>query len=372
MKTNLTYILFDIHNSIAFEWIVKYLKKEEFKITFILILNQENSVLESYLKHNKIDYYRFNYFGKKSIPKLIWKVFKILRKTKTKVVHTHIFEANFIGFIAAKLARVPKRIYTRHHSTLHHKYHKKGVFYDKLINQMATDIIAITEVVKNVLVKKESTPEKKIHLIYHGFDVKYFQNKNVEKILKLKEKYQIPSNSFVIGVVSRYTNLKGIEYIIEAFKRLLPKHNQVKLVLANALGDYTPVIQSLLSELPEKYYVEITYERDMPSLYNIMDVFVHVPIDPEVEAFGQIYVEAMLVGIPSIVTLSGIAHEYIEDKKNALVVDYCNSEQIFLAIEVLISNKKLYNEIALQGKLDTENKFTIEDMIYKMRNLYLG
>ncbi len=43
----------------------------------------------------------------------------------------------------------------------------------------------------------------------------------------------------------------------------------------------------------------------------------HVTIGKHYEAFGQIYVEALAAGIPSVFTLTGIAPEIIEHEHNA-------------------------------------------------------
>jgi glycosyltransferase involved in cell wall biosynthesis len=67
----------------------------------------------------------------------------------------------------------------------------------------------------------------------------------------------------------------------------------------------------------------------MPAMYSLFNVFVHVPINKYHEAFGQVYIEVMASKIPSIVTISGVANDFVENKKNALVVDYKSSGQIY-------------------------------------------
>ena len=43
---------------------------------------------------------------------------ELLLKIKPHTVHTHLFDANLSGLMAAKLLGIKKRIYTRHHSTI--------------------------------------------------------------------------------------------------------------------------------------------------------------------------------------------------------------------------------------------------------------
>jgi glycosyltransferase involved in cell wall biosynthesis len=97
---------------------------------------------------------------------------------------------------------------------------------------------------------------------------------------------------------------------------------------------------------------------------------VHVPIDECAEAFGQTYVEALAAGIPSVFTLSGIAREFIENEKNALVVPYKNANAIQTSIERLLENKQLRNNLVEQGKKDVYASFVIDKMMNSLFSLY--
>ena len=100
------------------------------------------------------------------------------------------------------------------------------------------------------------------------------------------------------------------------------------------------------------------------------DALVHVPIDKKVEAFGQIYVEAMSCRIPVICTLSGIANSYIEDKKNAWVVPYCDSESIYVAFLELFNNPDMKATLVNQAYHAVFDRFTIQRMIADLEKVY--
>jgi glycosyltransferase involved in cell wall biosynthesis len=53
----------------------------------------------------------------------------------------------------------------------------------------------------------------------------------------------------------------------------------------------------------------VEFEPDVAELYHAFDVFVHVPEDQHAEAFGLVYVEAMIAGTPCIFTGSGVMHD---------------------------------------------------------------
>ena len=370
MKSNIVYILSFVNKSVAFEWIVTNLDKTKYNLTFIL-LNSDDSPLESFLKSEGVNTYRIKYNSKKDIPNAILETISILKKNKTDIVHTHLFDACIVGLIAAKIIGTKKRIHTRHNATIHHQYYPKAVKYDKLINYLSTDIIAISENVKNILIDMEQADGKKIHLIHHGFKTDEFESNSNDRINNLKAKH-LPGNikGPVIGVISRYIHWKGIQYIIPAFKLFKEKYPNAHLVFANATGPYEKEIKTLLTELPENSYTEILFEEDIFALYKLFDVFVHTPIDEKSEAFGQVYVESMAAGIPTIVTMSGIAGEYIENRKNALVVPFKDSLEIYNSLCDLIENELLRTTIIANGKESIEKLFTLDKMINKLENLY--
>jgi len=121
--------------------------------------------------------------------------------------------------------------------------------------------------------------------------------------------------------------------------------------------------------LPEDAYTEIVFENNLFALYKLFDVFVHTPINSKVEAFGQTYIEALAASIPAVFTISGVASEFIIPNENALVVDYCNSKQIYNAILRLLKDKNLKDKLINNGKRSIQ-QFDLEKYIEKLELLY--
>lgn len=366
----IVYIISNINKAIAFEWIAEELDKTKFELNFIL-LNPKESYLEEYLNKLNINVKRINYNSKRDIPLSILRLIYFLLLNKPSVVHTHLFDASFIGLIAAKLCGIKKRIYTRHYSTYHHDFFPNAVKWDKLNNKFATRIIAISEVVKDVLISKEGVAPEKISLVYHGFKLNKFSEYDNDVIEKLKSKYNPTNKRPVIGVISRFTELKGIQFIIPAFSKLLNQYPDALLLLFNASGDYEKEINKLLSELPKETYLKVVFENEITSIYHLFDVFIHVPINDTIEAFGQTYIESMASGIPLIATKSGIGNEILINNDNSIVVPYKNTEAIYKAIALLFSDSELKNKITNNAKNTVAQKFEIHVMIEKLETIYL-
>lgn len=312
------------------------------------------------------------YKNRKDLLGAILQIFRYLGQLKPDIVHTHLVDASLAGLTAAKLRNIKKRIHTRHHSIENYLYYPHGVYYDRINNYLSKKIIAISNVISNVLVERENVPKQKIAIIEHGFKFEAYDY-SPEKVGELKAKYDLSEASPVIGAISRFVEGKGVQFLVPAFKKLKTLYPQAKLVLANARGDYTDEIKRILNEnLSESDYVLIEFEKNFVELYKMFDVFVHVPTNKEFEAFGQTYVEALALEIPSVFTLSGIANDFIVDGENAVVVEPCDSEAIFRAMRNILDDSELRTKIIRQGKIDVENRFPIKTMIDSFDKLYSG
>jgi glycosyltransferase involved in cell wall biosynthesis len=125
-----------------------------------------------------------------------------------------------------------------------------------------------------------------------------------------------------------------------------------------------------LRDLPPDSYQEINFEPDIFALYQLFNIFIHVPIDPSIEAFGQTYVEALAAGVPSVFTMSGIAPEFIRHRQNAFIVDFKDSQQIYEAMKEILHNGPLRNTLIQQGKEDVRSLFMLNEMVSKLERLY--
>lgn len=365
----IAYILSNVHYSIAFEWIVDRMHSKSVSFLFVF-LGDKKPKLQEVLEVKGIDCeflpLKRNISGYLS---LIYQLVKVFNQKKVDVVHAHLFHASLFGLIAAKVSGVKQRIHSRHHATFHHDYFPHAVKYDRLINYLSTDIVAISTNVRSILTEKENVNPKKIQTIEHGFDLKAFSNVSKERVEQIYDRYKLPNNKIIIGSIARYIILKGHQYLIQVFKELYSTNKDFHLVLANANGPDRDEIKAFLSDLPLSSYTEIAFEEDLFALYQTFDVFVHIPINKEVEAFGQTYVEALAAGVPAVFTLSGIASDFIVDGKNAVVVDYKQSDQLVKAVLSILNNEAFRQGLINNGK-ESVKVFSIDRMIKQLNELY--
>ncbi|MBL0130294.1 MAG: glycosyltransferase family 4 protein [Chitinophagaceae bacterium] len=93
---------------------------------------------------------------------------------------------------------------------------------------------------------------------------------------------------------------------------------------------------------------------------------------PELEAFGQTYVEALAAGIPSVLPAQEWQGNLSHHGKNALVVDFQNSEQVYQSILTLLNDADLRETLIRNGREDVKESFSLEKMISNLENFTLS
>jgi glycosyltransferase involved in cell wall biosynthesis len=329
---NIVYVLSDVYKAVFFEHTALLMRARGVELSWILI-NSEDSELAHFLEAH---HFQVSYL-KASSPlrsfRAILECCKMLKDWKIDTIHCHLSLASWIGLWAGLFAGVKKRIFTRHSGKLL-KWNYKEAIIDQIQNRLATDIVAISKNIEDLLFS-QGAALKKIHLIHHGFDLERMKNHDVNEVARIKNTYNPDEKSPIVGVVARWLELKGIQYIIPAFEKLLEDYPNAKLCLFNASeqAEYAHVLLPMLNDLPKNSFEYIGFESNVYDLYSLFDVYVHTPVDPYCEAFGQTYVEALAAGVPSVFTLSGVAREFAADEPLAQVVPFRDSEAIYEAMK---------------------------------------
>lgn len=363
------YIISYVNRSQGFEAFFRELSRRNIYV-HVIFLHWSLPEIKADLSGMGHHCYYIPYRGKSDLIPAFLRLLKLLHKLKPVLVHTHLFDATLMGVTAAKILGIRERMHTRHHASQHHVYNPETVKFDRWNNRLSTKIIAVSENIRNILLHQEHVDFAKVHVIHHGFDLSYFDEVDAEAVSGIKLKYNISGKSPVIGVISRYTHWKGIQFVIPAFARLLKDYPDAHLILANARGDYKAQILQLLKSLPESTYTQIEFEPEIQALYKTFDIFIHVPVDAHSEAFGQVYIEALAAGIPSVFTRSGIASEFISDHENALVVPFNESDPVYERMKELLANPELCRKLRANGKLAVRNMFDVKVMVDKTLAVY--
>jgi glycosyltransferase involved in cell wall biosynthesis len=355
-----------------FEWLARDLDRSRFDLSFIL-LNAESPPMAPVLQAHGVPVFHVPHPGVAALAGTVRAIAGLCRSRAVDLVHVHLMSSTLPGLLGACRAGIRIRLQTRHHAgPLPRSYRPWWwTWLDRWSNRLSTTIIAPSEQARRALLDHDRVPAGKVVVIPHGFDLRALRRATEADALQMRAKHRFGDDAPIIGVVSRYVAIKGITYIVPAFRRLLQRYPRARLVLAGARGRQHDAIRALLSTLPPDRYTEILFEEDMPSLFKTFDVFVHAPVHPRMEAFGQVYVEAMAAGVPCVCTAAGIGCEYLVDGANAIVVGYQDSDAIHDGIVKVLGDPALRQRITARAWHDIQERFDLRRMLDSLENLYL-
>ncbi|WP_427707469.1 glycosyltransferase family 4 protein [Staphylococcus parequorum] len=304
--------------------------------------------------------------------KSLIKMVKLFYKEKPYIVNSGTPKAGLIGTLAAFITRRPVRIYTvrglRLETVSGLKY-KILYAMEKIAMLCATDIIAISESLKEKIVVSNLANENKIKVLGYGSS-NGIQLENftlTDNEINQTYKNQLADN-FVIGYVGRIVKDKGIQELIEAFKKVLKKSYNVKLMVIGSIEKGNAIREKdywFLKNNPNVLLIE--HVSNPVSYYNNMDLFV---FPTHREGFGNVSIEAQALEVPVITTNVTGAIDTVIDEETGFIVEKGNVEAIVNKIEKLINNEQLRRTLGENGRINVENKFSNEIIWNDMKKMY--
>lgn len=355
----------DVNSSPLLIAILKQLQAKQISFRVILIGNPELNISQE-MRVLNIPFIVIPKRSKYGALSLIFSVMKEFLRSKPKVVYTSGQYATITGILSAYILRVPRRIFTRHHSNLHHAYSMKfGIWIDRCANYLSTDIVAVSQIVKEILIDVENTSSNKITLIHNGINLNEFRQSELQTS-QSQSIEKDPRRIINIGVISRLTEWKGVIYSVEAFIQLHLEFPNAHLHLIGAHADTFEQISNALAKIDSSRYTINEWGSDIPRFLNNLDIFIHVPIGPKEEAFGLVYVEALASGTSCIFTLSGVLHELPSITDYVEIVPYKDSEAIYSSMVKILNKSQPPKELVPQEWLE---QFSMDVMADQYLNL---
>lgn len=161
---------------------------------------------------------------------------------------------------------------------------------------------------------------------------------------------------FRIGCLSRLSHDKGVDILIDAVKDL----PDVSLTIVGTGSEELALRRACLA-LPGCHIH--AKEEHLADFYRSLDLFV-LPSRAH-DPFGLVVGEAMMLGIPVIVTdACGIAG-YLQNGRDAVIVPAGSREELRKAIMGLKNNAEKRLQMGAMGKCTAEERFSMEKMVQK-------
>jgi glycosyltransferase involved in cell wall biosynthesis len=285
--------------------------------------------------------------------KAMWQLFRFFKKEKPFIIHTHTPKAGTIGMFAAKLAGVPHRLHTVAGLPLLEATGKKRKllnFVEKITYACATKVYPNSNGLREIIIQEQFCEREKLKVIGNGssngintsyFDPELFSTNDKQT---LRKNLGISPEDFVFIFVGRIVTDKGINELIQAFRKLSTEKNRVKLLLVGRLeSDLDPLIpETLLAITSNKSVIDVGYRNDVRPYFSVSDALVFPSYR---EGFPNVVMQAGAMGVPSIVTNINGCNEIIVEGDNGTIIPVKNSNAIYEAMNKMVVDNRFREKL---------------------------
>jgi len=283
-----------------------------------------------------------------------------MKRNRCRLVNFHDAHSLAVGSAAAALAKVPLRVISRRVDFPL----KKNVFSRRKYTKDVDAIIAVSEAVKDALIKS-GIEAKLIRVIPDGIDFSPYDDRSSKDYLY--KEFSFDPDDFLVGIVAQLTDEKGHKYLIQASQHLRERSSKIKIVIVGE-GPLRMELGRMVKEIRgEDMVFFMGFREDIPQILKSLDVFV---LSSEREGLGSILMDAMACRLPIVATRVGGIPELIEHRRTGLLVPPQKPKALANAILAIYEDREMARQLGRQGYGVVHQKFSAEAMALKAVDLY--
>lgn len=304
------------------------------------------------------------------------KIYKILKKEKPDIIHTHSSKAGIIGRWAAFFLRTMN--YELRTIKIIHTFHGFGfndeqnyfiriiyILVERLTARITDKLVAVSYQNISKGLKSKIGNELQYTMIRSGIKLQDYQIKiDVEK----KKKEFAIINENVVGMIACFKKQKAPLDFIKTAKLVCTEKSDVKFILVGD-GILRKRIDAEIKKLNlEKNVILTGWRKDSNEIIKIFDVFVLTSLW---EGLPRVIVESMAAGIPVVATYIDGTREIVQEGLTGFVVQPHETEKMAERILRLLNNPDLQKKFSEEAKKRVQ-EFDIDLMVSQQEKLYLS
>ena len=292
----------------------------------------------------------------------LYNFYKLCKKEKPVMVHSHTPKAGIVGMLGAKLAGVPIRLHTVAGLPLMETSGVKRKILnavEKLTYASATNVYPNSKGLYDFILENNYTTKNKLKVIgqgsSNGIDTSFFSPDRITEEVKntLRTELNLSANDFVFVFVGRLVGDKGINELVEAFRMMTMKLGEevsgrrgdgVKLLL---VGPFESELDPLLPETlkiieTNANIISVGYQKDVRPYFAISDCLVFPSYR---EGFPNVVMQAGSMELPSIVSNINGCNEIVVEGENGTIIPVKNVEAIQIAMQKMSEDIDYYSKL---------------------------
>lgn len=301
----------------------------------------------------------------------LWALYRLCRREKFDLVHTHSSKAGILGRWAAWLAGCRAIVHTPHGHVFTGYYGRwlsRLFAYAERVTGRITDVI-ITLTPKGIddHLAWRIAPREKFRAVPSGLELETLSPRNSEGVLAAREALGLPREGRIVGSVGRLDEVKGYDQLIEASALVLRKKADVWFAVAGDGEEREDLLEQARHLGVAHRWRFLGWQEDLNAVYHSFDLSV---LPSRNEGMGRTAVEAMACGLAVVATEVGGLPSVVEDGVSGLLVPPEDPRALAEAILRLIGDEALRLRMGACGLSRAREDFSTEAMMAGIESIY--
>lgn len=302
----------------------------------------------------------------------IGRLARLIRTLNCDVVHTHLWNADVLGGIAARLTGVPVV------ATVHGAYFLPiGISGVRRVRRMGMSriyrsiyylfdtVVAASNYVAGDLLERPGipAPASRLQVVHNGLDLGRLERMAGDRGPAVRTSQRRPR----ILTLANFFPIKGQEWLIRAVPGVAAQFPNVEFVMAGE-GESLPALRRLATALGVERFISFPGSIDNPVAALLdSDLFVLPSIS---EGLSIALLEALAMGVPVLSTTGGGTPEVVRDGETGRLVPPADAPALGAAIIELLSDRAKAAGFAEAGRALVRRQFACERMVGEMSAIY--
>jgi glycosyltransferase involved in cell wall biosynthesis len=301
-----------------------------------------------------------------------WKLYRLIRRLKPDIVHTHTAKAGFAGRLAAWLAGVPVIVHTFHGHVFHGYFSppvtQMFILMERLTARMSDTVIVLTEGLRRELSEQyRITRKRHMTVLPLGLDLDPFKA-TPRKNGAFRRAHNIPPELPLVGIVGRLVPVKNHALFLEAAAKIRAHVPGVCFAIVGDGDDaMRAAIRAKIDELRLGDAVIMTgWVRDVAPIYSDLDALVISSVN---EGTPVTVIEALAACCPVVATAVGGLPDLLDGGALGALIPSGDAEALASAIVGVLRQPPPDPERAQRLMID---RYGIDRLVSDLDSLYRG
>jgi glycosyltransferase involved in cell wall biosynthesis len=293
----------------------------------------------------------------------IWRLSRLLKQKRVKVLHTHLYLPGMIGRLAGLMAGTPVMITHEHGKTLWKKWYHR--LFERLMLPLTDLRIAVSEDILRLRLEREHTPRSKMRLVFNAADPVRFQ---ASEALRLQKRRQLGvEGCFVVGTVGRLVDAKSFDLLLEVARDVCAKRPDARFMIVGE-GPLGEELKRLAGSYGIAEKVLFTGQRmDIPALLAAMDLYL---VTSKREGLPLALIEAMMSAKPIVATFVGGIPDAVSHDMDGLLVGPGDRAALVGAVLSLCADPDRRCRLGAAARQTALRQYAPEKVLDELESIY--